>query len=722
MHRVKNRVLSDGCAVAAFFVLLISCLLTFVFLILFFGNISKAVSVDSDFEVTVGEMLELSLVNCDSTNSSMVVVDVVPSTTGAFKSACQTVAVNTNNPGYSLTTKATGTNANYQSGVVTNNLLYQNPTTITPTPAIPTTTNTIATPNTLINDTWGFAAENRLSFDASYIIDNASNIYAELPVTDTIIYSTDQWPITVNSHKFYYATKLTPATMAGTYMTTITYTAVGVEVIDPSLTSPVFNLEYNGYDLLPYGVNAKITFDKTSKLYEPNEQIEFNLLTDGTINKSLVVSIYNNTTDTLVDTKTFSSISQLQDYFTISQNGSYRIVIAVDDNDPLEVNIGVLNPNNRISDPNFYFGFETRLARIYDWSIGAVGLPNLTQEENYNLSLEYIDFSGVNYVRDGSQLKNIYPNESAKNYSSMDRVMPDIASRNITLNWVMAGRHDWFSKEGTYGLVPDQSKIGPLVQDFATRYNSYTNNLIYEVGNEPNLLSFWHGTSTEYLNYLSEISTVIKTVNTNNVVTNGGLVMAVNQVDGLDLNYAPYWSSFTSLNNQNKLDYVSIHGHGSLFNSINAINTIMPTSGFSGSDIIVNEIGYDTSNWDTQAYTGIVKLLYIKTFGYRGYSLYTLIPDHEEPGAYNSITYNAEPKPLYLQYVTAMRFLQNTTYVSHVNTDTTYQGLFNGSTYRVLVCANQTPMIDVSTATVYDAYGNVSPSEPTEIMYYVIPK
>ncbi|MDL2327338.1 hypothetical protein LJC64_01575 [Ruminococcaceae bacterium OttesenSCG-928-A11] len=327
-------------------------LLAFVFIALFSDNvfyndidIANATSIDSDFEVKVDEVLELSLTNCDSSNSSVVSVDVIPSTNGTFKSNCQIANIHTNNPGYTLSiyqrnglppeeiivpvTNPSGYNnfatdddvdnfgndlynnivslpdgANclvgaYPSnsiqymvdnswscddgsdnwdyctlasvspsgkGVCTDdgevtgnvmcyvqgsapgwctsnedgtyttivytdhNLIYQNPTTLDPKPTIPSTTNTIASPNTLTNNTWGFAVEDNNNFDTTYTINNALNKYALLPTTDTTIYTTDLFPTPKTSHKFYYATKLTPATMAGTYATTVTYTAVGAEV------------------------------------------------------------------------------------------------------------------------------------------------------------------------------------------------------------------------------------------------------------------------------------------------------------------------------------------------------------------------------------------------------------------------------------------------------------------------------------------------------------
>lgn len=215
-------------------------LFTLTFTIFFNRNITNANPMTSDFVANVSEILELRLSTCNSEDNSQVIVDIEPSTAGTFKSNCQEVLVNTNAPGYTLTAKATGSKPNYQSGATTNAMLYQNPTTITPHPAIISTSNSIANPQALTNDTWGFAvkglnpidtpsneASTTPNFDTTYTIENPNGTYANLPTSDTAIYSINTFPIPVIDHTFYYAARLTPNTMAGAYTTTITYTAIG---------------------------------------------------------------------------------------------------------------------------------------------------------------------------------------------------------------------------------------------------------------------------------------------------------------------------------------------------------------------------------------------------------------------------------------------------------------------------------------------------------------
>lgn len=207
-----------------FFVLFLVIFLAVALFFVFGGKTSvNAESIQSDVNVEVNSVLELSLQTCNSADSSLVEVDITPSTAGTFRSNCQIATVHTNTPGYSLTAKASSST-----------LDYLNPTIVSLLPTIASTANSTASPSTLSNDTWGFATENRLNFDSTYTIDNATNNYAALPTTDATIYHTTDFPLPETSHKFFYAAKLTPATMAGSYATTITYTAVGEDVIPPT--------------------------------------------------------------------------------------------------------------------------------------------------------------------------------------------------------------------------------------------------------------------------------------------------------------------------------------------------------------------------------------------------------------------------------------------------------------------------------------------------------
>lgn len=191
---------------------------------------AKAETVGADVSAKINGAIAISLTNCDATDATQVSIELTPTPTGEFKSNCQTVNVNTNTPGYTLTAKAANTA-----------LEYINPTTISPTPSIASTSHPVAIPGVLSNDTWGFAVENNGSFDTAYTIDNANNTYAGLPTSDTAIYETDQFPLPQTNHKFFYATKATTNNVAGTYVTTVTYTAIGAEVPEPPTYPKVGN-------------------------------------------------------------------------------------------------------------------------------------------------------------------------------------------------------------------------------------------------------------------------------------------------------------------------------------------------------------------------------------------------------------------------------------------------------------------------------------------------
>jgi uncharacterized protein (TIGR02145 family) len=188
-----------------------------------------AESTYSDLNLSINSVIALTLTNCDSSNPESIVLNIDPTANGAFKSTCQNINVVTNTPGYSLSVKA----GNVTDG---NSLLYQNPTTLSPKPTIPaTSTGSFASPQVLPNDTWGYAIEKQtgmtnINFDTTYTANNASNKYANLSITDQQLYETDEFPAPITDFGAYYASKLTLNTTAGTYKTTITYTAIGAEI------------------------------------------------------------------------------------------------------------------------------------------------------------------------------------------------------------------------------------------------------------------------------------------------------------------------------------------------------------------------------------------------------------------------------------------------------------------------------------------------------------
>lgn len=238
-------------------------------------------STDTDISVSIDSAIALSLTNCDSSNSSTIKITVEPTPNGTFKSNCQIVTVNTNSPGYNLLTKSSSSTLN-----------YLNPTTISPTPTIPSTINTTTTPSTLTNNTWGFAVQDRLNFTGqTYEADNANNTYSALPTTDTTIYQTNTFPLPETDHAFYYGTKLDTDALAGTYSTTITYTAIGNEPA-PILDSITINGSYrqDGTPTPDNPVEVEVVEDGVvlnvngSNLINPNEMALRNGATYGTVN------------------------------------------------------------------------------------------------------------------------------------------------------------------------------------------------------------------------------------------------------------------------------------------------------------------------------------------------------------------------------------------------------------------------------------------------------
>gem|GEM_PF-1469207 len=197
-------------------------------------------SSSTDISLTIDSIIALSVTNCNTTtdpDSSRLNIHISPNaSTDTYGANCQTLSITTNTPGYSLTTKAV-------SNDNTNNLTYQNPTTVSPLPFIPAlpitntptpNTGTPANPTTLTSNSWGFAVENKLGFDTTYTTDPnstspsiATNKFANLPITDITIADTNTMPTVQEDYTFYYATRVSSTKPAGTYSTTITYAVVG---------------------------------------------------------------------------------------------------------------------------------------------------------------------------------------------------------------------------------------------------------------------------------------------------------------------------------------------------------------------------------------------------------------------------------------------------------------------------------------------------------------
>jgi hypothetical protein len=191
-------------------------------------------------------VVSLSITNCDASSADSVVISIDPTSSGVFKSACQNIGVAANTPGYSLSIKASSTD-----------LLYQNPTSIIPAPIVPSTDRFMDDPAVLPNDTWGFAVEKQVGmdsstgFDTNYTSGNPNNKYALLPTTGETIYQTykalGETPAPLSNFTAYYGAKLTLATIAGEYKTTITYTAIGEEVSEPEEIACVTGKKFKKY-------------------------------------------------------------------------------------------------------------------------------------------------------------------------------------------------------------------------------------------------------------------------------------------------------------------------------------------------------------------------------------------------------------------------------------------------------------------------------------------
>lgn len=309
---VTKRVVRNIIGIAVF--ILSVCSLLFAFT----PSHANPVDTSTDLNINITPSINLSLTNCaglPDSSSSSITLNVSPTSSGTFKSNCQDVSIQTNTPGYKLLTKASSTNLTHTTS------------TATPKPTIPSTTNTFSSPNTIANDTWGYAVANLNNFDTTYTVDNASNKYAALTTTDTQIYTTTTFPAPRTDFKFFYGTRLSLKTPAGGYKTTITYSAIGDE------PEPV-----------AYYLNKLVTKNKVTTMQGLISDICNAATYDSTSN-----GINDNNTVTLIDTRN----NQQYNVRKMADNKCWMI-----DNLKLELTIGMtLTPQdtNVTTDTTVYF-------------------------------------------------------------------------------------------------------------------------------------------------------------------------------------------------------------------------------------------------------------------------------------------------------------------------------------------------------------------------------
>jgi len=209
----------------------------------------------------------LAVYNCGTVyngeDSESLTLSVIPSPGGTFGSGCQNVVVDTNAPGFTLSAKANSVHPSINSGNITNQMIYQNP--LPPNVSVPPTiisvAHSVATPGTITPNHWGFAVDSTTAdlagtpsanFDSTYIVNNASNKYAQMPITDTTVYTTNAAQTASDLFKFWYGVNLNHLTLAGLYQTTVTYTATANEIPLP--------LTYCGtleYECIMYTIDAQ---------------------------------------------------------------------------------------------------------------------------------------------------------------------------------------------------------------------------------------------------------------------------------------------------------------------------------------------------------------------------------------------------------------------------------------------------------------------------------
>ncbi|MBQ7263984.1 MAG: hypothetical protein IJR14_09750, partial [Synergistaceae bacterium] len=290
---------------------------------------------------------------------------------------------------------------------------------------------------------------------------------------------------------------------------------------------------------------------------------------------------------------------------------------------------------------NFLYGVETHMARLYDWTTDEFGDPKhyglvgATRDATFAKFLELIDDLGVSLVRDGSHFDDLMPRgNAALNFSTMAKILPELASRDIVLDWVLVSTPGWAVKSA-YETVDPKWNCPPSRRDWenflgkvAEESAPWSDRIIYELWNEPNLKGggFWKGTAQEYLDLLEDGTRAIRRRLPEAVVTNGGMVTRSADIEALPdepVLYARYGRMVA----QGSLALVSIHSHGSIDTLAEDFKDVANHAERYGIDrgrILLNESGHSTLSDDVQALNVAGKAIWAHAHGLAGYVAFYL--------------------------------------------------------------------------------------------------
>ncbi len=310
---------------------------------------------------------------------------------------------------------------------------------------------------------------------------------------------------------------------------------------------------------------------KDIKLYEPGEEIYYGVYGENVgATLSIEVEMQNehfNISEAHIynDSGTFDE----QNYFIAEKMGLYDIEFRVYNGNNLayihSITIGVMEQPGGPADDTFYFGLHSFLFRIYHW--GGYTFENTTREETFDLTWKYMDYLGINLIRDGDAFSTMQPTSRADtDFYLNDMIVNSAYDRGVSVNWYMGATPRWALKDEYKDVTADVWAYPPkmeywisYIEDVAEHYKDY-DNIIYEIVNEPNW-EFWRGTAEEYLDLLDQTARTMKSINPSATIIPGGMVPGI-YLEGEWLKDSNlYYEKYKELLDEDLIDYIAYHAH-----------------------------------------------------------------------------------------------------------------------------------------------------------------
>lgn len=393
-----------------------------------------------------------------------------------------------------------------------------------------------------------------------------------------------------------------------------------------------------------------------------------------------------------------------------------------------QVKVGVMPRAAQPADSSFRFGVQPFLFRTYEWE--GYTFHGMDADQTYELTWDYLDYLGVNLVRDGNTWSFMEPQEGQVNFDVMDRIVQDSAARGVAVDWHMGATPGWAVHERykddavIWSAPPRMDAWLNYAGQAAKRYSAY-DHVIYEIINEPNW-EFWTGTAEEYLDLLKRTSAVIKEEHPASFVIPGGMVPRGDKPDEL------YYRTFKELLAANRIDAVAYHSHGTfshLREHADVVRGRMADAGIPWQDVWLNESGIQASLDIVQTEEVLRKAVWARAHDH-GMFVFYMFRDFAaggEAGAesgWSMISASGEPRESYIAYGTLIRMLDRTRAAQVIADNKYYAYVFekdDGSAVFVTFKDGEVPEAGVSLdgdagARAFDVFGNeTAAGEPLKV-------